>query len=269
MKSNKKRALYAGSFDPWTFGHQFVLNAAREIFDEVHIVIAVNPSKKSFLSTQDKLKIIAHSINPEKNWWNDQQEEPYCVEQQIIISAQEGLIAHYAEKHQISHLIRGLRSTTDFESEFNLYFSNHAISSNLQTWAIMCPPRLLHCSATFVKTVVGQPKVKFVGTHFTAQALMLGWEKGIGQLFDLIQKKSNGAFQASEETAQKLQILFSYCFQSKKLFAPTKVKNIIDSLYGKKQKDIESFWDLLSKCLQGGKKTMHELKEKAGFFEKR
>lgn len=253
-----KIAIYAGSFDPWTFGHQFVLNSALEIFDCIHIVTAINPGKKSLLSPEARTQIIAHSIDSETNWWTEK--SPFNLHNnKIIISAQEGLVASYAEENNIQYLIRGLRSTTDFESEFNLYFSNHAINSALQTWAIMCPPSLLHCSATYVKTVVGKQNVRFVGTHFAAQALMLGWERVIGQIFDLIQKYSLIEMDATDMISNHLQILFTEFYHKYKKISATAIKEISKAFDSKKKKDITFLWELLSYCAPKGMDDIQSL----------
>jgi pantetheine-phosphate adenylyltransferase len=208
-----KQALYAGSFDPWTFGHQFVLESALAVFDKVHVVCGVNLAKQSALKPEIRARIIAHAMNPFCDWWS--QDPPFVIDDRVIITSHEGLIADYANDNHLMHFIRGLRSTSDFEAEFNLYFSNQAINSSLQTWAIMCPPNLLHCSSTFVKTVVGRPNVKFVGTHFVSQSLILGTVRIVGQLFDLIQTCSQNRFDTeplnlnSNDVSQCLQLLFS------------------------------------------------------------
>jgi len=211
-----KVALYAGSFDPWTFGHQFVLNSALEIFDCVHVVSAINPAKQSLLGAETRCQIIAHARDPFFDWGS--KAPPFCIDDRVIVTAQEGLVAEYATKNNITHFIRGLRSTTDFESEFNLYFSNHAINAQLQTWAIMCPPRLLHCSATYVKTVVGKSRVPMVGTFFVAQAQMLNWYCPVGRVFDIL-----NLFSLEPE---KLQILFTHLFQDYKSISKKNVTEL-------------------------------------------
>lgn len=232
-----KQALYAGSFDPWTFGHQFVLQSALEVFDCVHVVSAINPAKQSLLKPEVRARIIAHAMDPFCDWWS--QDPPFKIGESVVVTSQEGLIADYANDNNIKHLIRGLRSTTDFEAEFNLYFSNQAINPELQTWAIMCPPKLLHCSSTYVKTVVGKPHVKFVGTNFISQSLMLGWVRIIGQLFDLIELCSRHRFDVDpfnlngHDLSECLQILFSSLFQ--------KVFRISRSSITKAAKMLENF----------------------------
>jgi pantetheine-phosphate adenylyltransferase len=188
-----KQAIYAGSFDPWSFGHQFVLESALQVFDRVHILAAVNPAKLGEFDPQTRTRAIAHAINPVENWWSHI--HPFEIGKNIVITATTGLVVDYARQHGIEHLIRGLRSTSDFESEFNLYFSNRAIHSEIQTWCIMCPPELLHCSSTFVRSVVGAQQVQFVGTAFVNQAILLGWSRAVGHLLDLVQALSRHRFE--------------------------------------------------------------------------
>lgn len=267
-----KQAIYAGSFDPWTFGHQFVLDSALQVFDKIHIVSAINPSKSSAFTPQVRARIIAHSIDPFQDWWF--REPPFEIGAKVVVTSQMGLIADYSEKHQVKHLIRGLRSTTDFEAEFNLYFSNQAIKPELQTWAIMCPPRLLHCSSTFVKTVVGQPGVRFVGTNFISQALMLSWHRVVGQIFDLIEVCSLHRFGVDglnlnrQDLSESLQCLFASLFEhhlhiprgclikaSKFLdvFLKREGNNIKERVYDKQEfpeEDVNFLWALLLLCIE-------------------
>jgi pantetheine-phosphate adenylyltransferase len=213
-----KCAVYAGSFDPWSFGHQYVLDSALRVFDCVHVVAAINPAKKGSLTPLERARIIALAIEPFGDWWH--KEPPYHLGQRVVVTMTTGLVVDYSREHGMSHLIRGLRSTSDFEAEFNLYFSNRAIDSGVETWAIMCPPELLHCSSTFVKTVVGRPNVPFVGTTFLAQVMMLSKPRIIGELFDLIQACSEFRFDCRpadlkiEDLNAALQYLFIKVFKN-------------------------------------------------------
>lgn len=208
-----KNAVYAGSFDPWSFGHQFVLDSSLQLFDVIHILVATNPAKRGILNPSERARVIAHSIDPFEDWWS--QKLPCRVGKSVIVDATDGLVADYARSQKITKLIRGLRSTSDFEAEFNLYFANNAIDRRIQTWAIMCPPELLHCSSTYVRAVVGTPNVSFVGTTFTAQSLMLRKSRVVGEIFDLIQRCSINRFEAEPADLEAsdlngvMQLLFS------------------------------------------------------------
>ncbi|MEN9810149.1 MAG: hypothetical protein RLZZ488_1716 [Pseudomonadota bacterium] len=187
-------AIYAGSFDPWSVGHEAVLRAATDVFSEVHVLVAVNPSKQGSIDPMTRARIIASSVDPCTDWWK--REPPFHLGESLVIATTPGLVVEYAGAHGIRHLIRGLRSTTDFESEFNLYFSNRTIDSRIQTWAVLCPPELLHCSSTYVRSVVGNASAKKVGTTFVAQAAMLGMPVTLGRVFDFIMHASQYRFEA-------------------------------------------------------------------------
>ena len=200
-KHEPARALYAGSFDPWSEGHQFVLENGLSVFSEVHVVLATNPSKKGFIDPLERMVVIASAGDPFQNWFD--RSPPFSVGSKMKVDMTEGLVVEYAREHGITHLLRGLRSTTDFESEFNLYFSNRVIFDKVQTWTLMCPPELLHCSSTYVKTVVGKCGVSFVGTSYLAQALMTRSHVYLGQIFDLIRTLMDS------RTLGSLQLLYS------------------------------------------------------------
>ncbi|APJ03073.1 pantetheine-phosphate adenylyltransferase [Silvanigrella aquatica] len=265
-------SVYAGSFDPWTFGHQFVLDSALEVFECVHVVSAINPAKQSLLKPEVRARVIAHSIDPFIDWWS--LDPPFRVGEKVIVTSQEGLVADYAKENNITHLVRGLRSTSDFEAEFNLYFSNQAINPQLQTWAIMCPHHLLHCSSTYVKTVVGKTHVKYVGAKFVAQSLMLNWVRVIGQIFDLIEVCSAHRFDVDSsnlngrDLSECLQLLFSsLSFRILRISRSVMVKTskYVDSFlkhHGSKlreeirvhknypKNEIHTLWAILAYCLE-------------------
>lgn len=238
-----KSAVYAGSFDPWSFGHQFILDSALGVFDQVHVLAAVNPAKPGTLDPTTRARIIAHAIDPFTDWWR--KEPPFEIHESVVVSATTGLVAHYAADNDITHLIRGLRSTSDFEAEFNLYFANHAILPGVQTWAIMCPPELLHCSSTYVKTVIGTPDVNFVGTCFVAQAVMLKTSRALGEIFDLIQLCSTFRFAGgvsnlgeSDINAALQRTFTSLALSEKKVFGPqadAKLRTLFQAFLKKRQ----------------------------------
>jgi pantetheine-phosphate adenylyltransferase len=207
-----KRAIYAGSFDPWSFGHQFVLESTLRVFEEVHVLAAINPMKQGDLDPNSRACCIAHSINPYVDWWGS--EQPFRPTDKVVVAPIRGLVADYARENGITNLVRGLRSTSDFEAEFSLYFSNHAIDTALQTWCIMCPPELLHCSSTYVRSVVGRPGVDFVGTNFLTQALLLKSPRPLGHILDLILRMSEHRFdrQPADLTARDLNAALQRTF---------------------------------------------------------
>jgi len=112
----KKIAIYPGSFDPITLGHIDILKRALEVFDEVIILVAVNPKKNSRFPLETKLKMIKESVKEFKN---------------VKVDSYEGLTVEYAKKHNAKCLIRGLRAVSDFEYEFELSEANNFIDSKI------------------------------------------------------------------------------------------------------------------------------------------
>ena len=111
-----KIAVYPGSFDPITNGHLDVLKRALKVFDEVILLIAINPKKQSRFTAEERLQIVKESVKDLSN---------------VVVDCTEGLTVKYALEHNASHLIRGLRAVTDFEYEFQLAAANEFASPEI------------------------------------------------------------------------------------------------------------------------------------------
>lgn len=115
-----KKALYAGSFDPFTNGHLSIVEKSAELFDEVIIGIACNSNKKRCTSSQymkDAISELLENLNLNN----------------VIVVTIDGLIADYCEKQDIDYLVRGLRDTSDYLYEENIAKINSEINPNLKT----------------------------------------------------------------------------------------------------------------------------------------
>ena len=111
-----KRAIYPGSFDPITNGHLDILNRAKEVFDEVIVLVAVNPNKHFNFSIEERVKMIEEATKDMNN---------------VKVDSYNGLTVEYAKKHDAKHLIRGLRAVSDFEYEFQLASTNEFIDESI------------------------------------------------------------------------------------------------------------------------------------------
>lgn len=116
-----KVAVYPGSFDPITNGHLEILKRALNIFDKVIMLVAVNPTKKTRFSVEDRVAMIKEAVNDNR----------------VVVDSSDGLTVEYAKKNGASHLIRGLRAVTDFEYEFSLASANDFIDSSIDTVFLM------------------------------------------------------------------------------------------------------------------------------------
>lgn len=116
----KKKALYAGSFDPFTNGHLDIAKEASELFDEVYICVAHNPNKKR--TTDEYHMVDAIRTTLEENGINN-----------AYVLVIDGLVADFCMKNNIEYLVRGLRNTSDYMYEENIAKINAEVNPNLKT----------------------------------------------------------------------------------------------------------------------------------------
>lgn len=112
------KAVFAGSFDPPTNGHLNVIERTTKLFDEVDVVISVNPNKKYLFSETERMELLKEML---KNIPNAE------------IHIWDGLIVKYAEKSGAKVLVRGIRTTNDFSYEFDLALMNRALDHGIET----------------------------------------------------------------------------------------------------------------------------------------
>ena len=117
-----KKAIYPGSFDPITNGHLDILSRAVKVFDEVIILVAVNPNKHFNFSPKERVEMIKEAVKDYPN---------------VKVDYYDGLTVEYAKKHGATHLIRGLRAVSDFEYEFQLASANDFIDKDIDTVFLM------------------------------------------------------------------------------------------------------------------------------------
>lgn len=133
-----KRALYAGTFDPFTNGHLDIVERAVKIFDELVIVVAVSPNKKPFMSTDARVGVL---------------KQLFSHEPKVSVDSWSGLIVEYARQKDIGSIVRGLRPTGDFEIEFQMASMNRKINAICDTVFLMTSEKLYYISSSLVKEV--------------------------------------------------------------------------------------------------------------------
>ena len=105
------KAVFPGSFDPPTNGHLDIIKRASSLFDDVDVVISVNPAKQYMFSENERLEMLKTLLKDFKN---------------VQVHLWEGLIVNYAKEHGAKVLIRGIRSSNDFSYEFELAHMNQS-----------------------------------------------------------------------------------------------------------------------------------------------
>lgn len=130
------KAVFPGSFDPPTFGHLNIIERARTIFSEVHVVIAVNSEKKYLFSEQERLFLIKDLV---KDWDN------------VSVHSWNRLIVDYAHKVDARVLIRGVRNLADFSYEFDLAMMNQGLSPDIETIFLSTDPKYFVLRSSAIK----------------------------------------------------------------------------------------------------------------------
>ncbi len=133
-----KNIIYPGTFDPVTYGHLDIAERAATLFDQVMIVIANNPRKKSLFTIDERIDLIKNSTSHLKN---------------IIVHTTESLIVNIARDNNSVALIRGLRSISDFEYEFQMALMNRSLAPEISTLFMMPDEKYMHLNSTVVKEI--------------------------------------------------------------------------------------------------------------------
>lgn len=134
-----KKAVFAGSFDPFTLGHLWVVEKALGLFDELIILVAENVKKCACFSLEERLQLIRISTKKMKN---------------IQVDSFSGLTVDYLQKRQINFLIRGVRSGIDFEQNRDFAWINRNLYPACETVFIASPPDLLNVSSSVVRELL-------------------------------------------------------------------------------------------------------------------
>lgn len=135
----KKIAIYPGSFDPFTNGHLDILKRASSLFDEVIVLVSNNDQKKCLFSLEERTQMIKETVCDLKN---------------VKVDSHEGLIVAYAKKIGARWIIRGMRSFTDFQPEYELHYYNKELDPQIETIVMFSSNEHLILSSSAVKTLL-------------------------------------------------------------------------------------------------------------------
>lgn len=136
-----KRAVYAGSFDPLTNGHLWMIEQGARLFDELIVAIGVNPEKKCTLSLDDRLALLRDTLAPFPNTRSDTFENQFLV--------------RYARSVEAGYIIRGIRSEADYEYERAMRHMNADLDAGIATVFLMPPREIAEISSSLVKGLIG------------------------------------------------------------------------------------------------------------------
>jgi len=135
----KKVAVFPGSFDPFTIGHEAIVRRALSLFDEIIIAVGANALKKNFYSLATRKEMITSVFRDEPR---------------ITIDHYEGLTVDYCKKRDAGYLIRGLRTAADFEFERAIAQVNRVLAPNVESVFLLTVPEHSHINSTIVRDII-------------------------------------------------------------------------------------------------------------------
>ena len=133
-----RKVIYPGSFDPVTFGHIDIIKRARDLFDAVVVTVAVNPTKSSLFTVEERVHFIKESI---KDFTN------------IQVDSFDGLVVDHAKSVGASGIIRGLRAISDFEFEFQMALMNRKLANDIATIFLMPHEKYTYLNSSIVRNL--------------------------------------------------------------------------------------------------------------------
>jgi pantetheine-phosphate adenylyltransferase len=135
----KKIAVFPGSFDPFTIGHEAIVRRALNLFDEIIIAVGANALKKNYYSLSTRKEMISLVF---KN------------EPRVKVSHYEGLTVDYCKKNKIGYLVRGLRTAADFEFERAIAQVNKVLAPDVESVFLLTVPEHSHINSTIVRDII-------------------------------------------------------------------------------------------------------------------
>lgn len=134
-----KKAIFPGSFDPITLGHEEIVRRASTLFDEIIVAIGINSAKKTTFTADQRKEMIELAF----------QDLPG-----VRVEFFEGLTVDFAKAQNCHFLLRGLRNAADLEYERPIALMNQQISGGIETVFLISGPQTSHISSTLVREVL-------------------------------------------------------------------------------------------------------------------
>ena len=133
-----KRAVFPGSFDPITIGHQDIVNRGLKIFDEIIIGVGENIDKKYMFSSNERFDFVSKTFE---------------ADAKVLIKTYDGLTVDFCKKNNAEFIIRGLRNPADFEFEKSIALTNREMSG-IETVFFLTSPKNSFISSSIVRDLI-------------------------------------------------------------------------------------------------------------------
>ena len=133
---NKKKCVFAGTFDPPTLGHKAIIQDCLKIFDEVVVAIMVNPTKKPCFTVEERKQMLALDFGEDER---------------VRVVEFTGTVAELLQKENTKVYVRGIRNGVDLDFENADFYASQKLDPDLTAVYLPCRQSLLHVSSTMVR----------------------------------------------------------------------------------------------------------------------
>ena len=134
------RAVYAGTFDPMTLGHEDLVRRACGLFDEVVVAVADSRPKRPLFTLEERVEMAQASL---------------ARFERVVVVGFSGLLADFVRSRQARALIRGLRAVSDFDFEFQMAGMNRRLQPEVETLFLTPAEQYLFISSTMIREIAG------------------------------------------------------------------------------------------------------------------
>lgn len=162
-------AVYAGSFDPPTNGHVWMIDRGAKLFDRLVVAVALNPEKSYTFPLEQRLGWLGEICRPYRN-----------VE---VADIQNRFLARYAADVGAGHILRGIRDEEDYRYERGMRYINSDLNPDVTTVFLMPPRGLGQVSSSFVKNMIGPEGWEPIVERYVPEAVytdLRSWARGRG-----------------------------------------------------------------------------------------
>jgi pantetheine-phosphate adenylyltransferase len=137
---SRRVALFPGSFDPFTNGHAELVARAARLFDEVVVAVGRHPSRQPLFTVEERLALLRAAVAPHAN---------------VRVDSYDGLLIDFAAHIGACAVVRGLRSSLDFDYELPIAQANHSMRAQIDTVFLATAPEHAFVSASIVREIAG------------------------------------------------------------------------------------------------------------------
>jgi pantetheine-phosphate adenylyltransferase len=131
-----RKAIYPGTFDPVTYGHIDLIKRGSKIFDELIVAIGQNPLKKPLFTIKERTNMVSKYAREIPN---------------VKVDCFKGMLVDYMKEMQINVILRGIRTVSDFEYEFQMALTNRVLKKDIETVFVMTSQEYSFLNSSLIK----------------------------------------------------------------------------------------------------------------------